>query len=134
MSAHRDQHQGFTFIYSNFYQLYRHTKAHTQAHAPIPCVQPQKTSPELESALIRGRILKTKAHSKISTKASFDMPIPAEVSVVTQAQTVGLKKWMTGGTPAQKSVRDDLKALRLASKRIQYLTQELEALNKKRKA
>jgi hypothetical protein len=113
MSAERDNQQGMTFIYSNFYQLYRQGKIEADSrHEPVA----------------KGKILKV--HSRTET------PVPAQVCVASQEQTAEWAQWAAGrdsSTEASKinGVREHLRSLREAKARLKFLTQELDEILKR---
>lgn len=103
MSAERDNQQGMTFIFSNFYQLYRQGKIDADSkHEPVA----------------KGKVLK--AHSVTET------PVPAEVRVMDSHQTQEWSKWAN-----HKNVREHLRSLREAKQRLKFLTQELDEMLKR---
>lgn len=113
MSAERDNQQGMTFIYSNFYQLYRKAKI-------------EKEAKDAAKALT-GKVLKT--HSVTET------PVPAEVRVISSQQTDAWSQWAKNKNVEQASklhnVREHLKSLREAKARLKFLSEELEEILKR---
>ncbi|MBS1958901.1 MAG: hypothetical protein JST80_05465 [Bdellovibrionales bacterium] len=113
MSAERDNQQGMTFIYSNFYQLYRKAKIEKEAHAAAKA--------------LTGKVLKTAAIT--------ETPVPAEVRVINSQQTDAWAQWAKNKNVGQASklhnVREHLKQLREAKSRLKFLSDELEEILKR---
>ena len=112
MSAERDNQQGMTFIFSNFYQLYRQGKMDADSkYEPIS----------------KGKVLKV--HSITET------PIPAEVRVIESKQADQWSKWAHHQEPSAASklhgMREHLRSLREAKQRLKFLTQELDEILKR---
>lgn len=101
MSAVRDSAQATTFIYTNFYNLYRKSKMDAVAKN------------ELASGLI------LKSHS------ITENPVMAEVKVVSPQQMEHLSHW------SHSSVNSSYRALRESRKRLKFLMSEIDEILKK---
>jgi hypothetical protein len=101
MSAVRDSAQGTTFIYTNFYNLYRKSKLDAVAKK------------ELASGLI------LKSHS------ITENPTAAEVKVVSPQQMEQLSHW------SHSNVNSSYRALRESRKRLNFLMSEIDEILKK---
>lgn len=109
MSAVKDPNQKTTFIYSNFYHIYRKGKVASDV---------QKMN---ESA--KGVVLKS---------SSPALPQPAEVRVVNHEESEGLKAWTSSEVhDGKKSMAEQLNSLRDASKRLKFLMTEVDEILKK---
>jgi hypothetical protein len=108
MSAIKDPQQATTFIYSNFYQLYRKGK--------LDKLQ--------QKELASGVVLKSRSVT--------ETPGVAEVRVVNSQQAEDLSKW-THAQPneGKKDMAAHLKSLRDARKRLMFLMSELDELLKR---
>ena len=110
MSATRDTEQQHTkFIFSNFYHLYLQRKA---AKAAEPASTP------LSGMVLRsGRVT--------------EAPVPAEVHVASSHGNASLKKWVnTEAEAGRASIAEQIKTLRDARKRLNFLMQEIDELLK----
>jgi hypothetical protein len=108
MSATKDGTQSTLFIYSNFYQLYLKGK-----EARLP-----------KSELTTGMVLKT--------RASEAAPAPAEVRVVSPAETEAFAEWTSGkSSPGRSDLAQQLQTLRQARKRLTYMMQEIDEILKR---
>lgn len=107
MSAIKDPTQNTTFIYSNFYQIYRKGKMQSQQ----------------QQELAKGIVLKS--HSVIET------PAVAEVRVVSSKQTEELSQWAGNASEGKKDMAAHLRTLRDARKRLNFLMNEMEELLKR---
>ena len=107
MSAVKDSQQNVTFVYSNFYQIYRKGKVQVEA----------------QKELAKGVVLKS--HSVVET------PAVAEVRVVSSQQTEELRQWSTNETESKKDMAANLRQLRDARKRLNFLMSEMEELLKR---
>jgi hypothetical protein len=105
MSAAKDPNQNTTFIYSNFYHLYRKGKLANQA----------------KEELARGVVLKS--------NSIIETPKPAEVHVVSSHQTEALSAWTHAEThSAKKELAEHLLTLRDARKKLSFMMQEIDEL------
>jgi hypothetical protein len=123
MAAERDTQQGMTFIYSNFYQLYRQGKLQA---SNVASANP-----------VKGQILQTRHH--------VDTPVPAEVSVVNSQQEQEYAQFVSRSSKASTShtrtgtetnavtqgLREHLRSLREIRQRLKFLTNELDELLKR---
>ena len=111
MSAERDQQQGMTFIYSNFYQLYRQGKFDGSKH----------------EVLAKGKILKVLSHT--------ETPVPAEVHVINSQQTEEWSNWahQKGSKSGSRfhGMREHLRSLREAKNKLKFLSEELDEILKR---
>jgi len=101
MSAVRDSAQATTFIYTNFYNLYRKSK--------MEAVSKQE--------LAKGLVLKS--HS------ITENPTVAEVKVVSQLQMEQLSHW------SHSSINSNFRSLRESRKRLNFLMTEIDEILKK---
>ncbi len=101
MSAVRDSAQATTFIYTNFYNLYRKSKMESQASAPVA----------------KGLVLKSHAITQ--------NPSVAEVKVVSPVQMEQLGHW------SHSSVNSNFRSLRESRKRLNFLMTEIDEILKK---
>ena len=101
MSAVKDSAQATTFIYTNFYNLYRQSKMASQ--------QKQEVA--------KGMVLKSHAITQ--------NPSVAEVKVVSQHQLEQLNHW------THSSVNSNYRALRESRKRLNFLMTEIDEILKK---
>ena len=110
MSATRDTDQHHTkFIFSNFYHLYLQSKA-AKANEP-------KGAPLSGVVLRSGRVT--------------EAPVPAQVHVASSHGNESLKKWVHSETEAGRaSMAEQIKTLRDARKRLNFLMQEIDDLLK----
>ena len=102
MSAMKDSNQAPTFIYTNFYNLYRKSKFESD------------TQPEL----LTGVVLTT-AHTQ-----SF-APTVAEVRVVSHHQMEQLSQW------SHSNLSSHFRSLNESRKRLKFLTSEIDDILKK---
>jgi hypothetical protein len=106
MSAAKDPTQNSLFIYSNFYHLYLKGKSVAKPEAA------------------KGVVLK-------SARAE-DLPAPAEVRVVTQAETEAFTGWTSGQAgSARNEIAQQLLTLRQARKRLSFMMQEIDEILKR---
>ncbi len=101
MSAMRDSAQGTTFIYTNFYNLYRKTKLEAES----------------QKELAKGLVLKS--HS------ITENPSVAEVRVVSPEQMEQLSHW------SHSNVNSNFRSLRESRKRLNFLMSEIDEILKK---
>ena len=102
MSAVKDPNQKTTFIYSNFYHIYR--KGRLTSGAP-------------SAELTKGVVLN---------------PEPVSVRVVSQEEQEGIQSWVSGEVQnGKKALADRLHSLRDASKRLKFLMTEVDEILKK---
>lgn len=106
MSAFKDSQQNITFVYSNFYHLYRKGKLQAEA----------------QKELAKGLVLKS--HSVTET------PSVAEVRVVNSRQSEEIQRWSTQSS-SKKDMASNLRSLRDARKRLNFLMSELDELLKR---
>jgi len=102
MSAAKDPTQTTTFIYSNFYHLYRKGKKVEAA----------------KSEVARGVVLKS--------RSIIETPAPAAVSVTSSHQAEAMSSWTHGQSSARNEVASHLRSLREARKRLQFMLQEID--------
>ncbi len=95
MSASKDPNQT-TFIYNNFYQLYRQSKL-----AQLP-----------KDELSKGVVLKTRAHT--------ELPASATVRVISNEQQHSLHEW------THASLRANYRQLRESRKKLKFLLEEVQ--------
>lgn len=109
MPAERDSSQGTTFIYSNFYQLYRQGKLQAETQ---------------KEGLMKGKILRT--------FRQVETPVPAEVQVIQSKTSADWNRWVQSeSTHARTEVRNSMKQLRDLSQRLKFLSEELDELLKR---
>ena len=109
MSAIKDPEQATTFIYSNFYQLYRTEKLK------------EKLEKLKQKEVASGVVLKSRSIT--------EAPSLAEVSVVSAEQADEFRKWAHEQTSTgKKDMATHLKSVREARKRRVYLMNELNEL------
>ena len=101
MSAVRDSAQATTFIYTNFYNLYRNTKL----------------AAESKNELAKGLVLKS--HS------ITENPTVAEVKVVSPQQMEQLSHW------SHSNINSSFRSLRESRKRLNFLMTEIDEILKK---
>ncbi len=106
MSAAKDPSHNSLFIYSNFYHLYLKGKSVAKPEAA------------------KGMVLKA--------ARAEDLPAPAEVRVVSQAETEAFSGWTSGEAgPARNEIAQQLLTLRQARKRLSYMMQEIDEILKR---
>jgi hypothetical protein len=98
MSAVKDQSQNSTFIYTNFYNLYRKSQFDSKA----------KDQP------VSGVLLKTLTHTAV--------PESLSVQVINEEQQVAMKNWTT------LSLRSNYRTLRESRKKLKFLMSEVEEI------
>lgn len=101
MSAAKDQSQATTFIYTNFYNLYRKSKIESQSGKEVA----------------KGLVLKS--HSLTAT------PAVAEVRVISPQQMEQLSHW------THSSINSNYRSLRESRKRLKFLMTEIDEILKK---
>jgi len=101
MSAVKDSAQATTFIYTNFYNLYRKSKIESQSSQEVA----------------KGLVLKS--HSVTQN------PTVAEVKVVSAHQMEQLSHW------SHSSVNSNYRSLRESRKRLNFLMTEIDEILKK---
>ncbi len=107
MSAIKDPQRNLTFVYSNFYQIYRNGKLKAAA----------------QGELTQGIVLKT--HSLTET------PSIAEIRVISSQQTEELTQWSHAKDEGKKEMANHLLTLREARKRLTFWMTELDELLKR---
>ena len=108
MSAVRDTSQNTTFIFSNFYHLYRKGKLQAQA----------------KNELAKGIVLKSNSVT--------ETPKEALVNVAQTQKTEELSNWSHFEMEsAKREVAHHLRTLRESKKRLTYLMQEIDELLKR---
>jgi hypothetical protein len=108
MSAFKDPHQATTFIYSNFYDIYRKSKLESLK----------------QKELATGVVLKSRSLT--------ETPSIAEVRVVSSKQAEELSHWSHAKPETgKKEMALHLRDLRDARKRLVFLMAELEELLKR---
>ena len=108
MSAVRDTSQNTTFIFSNFYHLYRKGKLQAQA----------------KNELAKGVVLKSRSVT--------EMPPDASAKVAHQPQSEDLSHWTHFEMEsAKREVAHHLRTLRESKKRLNFLMQEIDDLLKR---
>jgi hypothetical protein len=106
MSAAKDPSQNSLFIYSNFYHLYLKGKSVTKPEAA------------------KGVVLKT--------ARAEQFPAPAEVRVVSPAESESFSGWTSGEAgPARNEIAQQLLTLRQARKRLSFMMQEIDEILKR---
>ncbi len=106
MSAAKDPSQNSLFIYSNFYHLYLKGKSVTKPEAA------------------KGVVLKA--------ARAEEFPAPAEVRVVSQAESETFSGWTSGEAgPARNEIAQQLLTLRQARKRLSFMMQEIDEILKR---
>ncbi len=106
MSAAKDPSQNSLFIYSNFYHLYLKGKSVTKPEAA------------------KGVVLKT--------ARAEEFPAPAEVRVVSPAESESFSGWTSGEAgPARNEIAQQLLTLRQARKRLSFMMQEIDEILKR---
>jgi len=109
MSAVKDPAQATTFIYSNFYQLYRKSKLEAQDHHET----------------VKGLVLKTHSITKNPGFTTLPTASVAEVRVISPHQMEQLSHWSHAGMSSH------LRSLNESRKRLKYLMAEIDDLLKK---
>jgi hypothetical protein len=109
MSATRDTETHSKFIFSNFYHLYLQSKAAKAADS----------ADHLKGAVLRaGRVT--------------EAPVPAQVTVISSHEQESLKKWATHETSESRtSMAEQIKTLRNARKRLNFLMSEIDDILKR---
>jgi hypothetical protein len=98
MSAVKDQNQSTTFIYTNFYNLYRKSKLESLS----------------KEELAKGLILKSRAHT--------EAPSIGQARVITTEQQQHLQDW------TRHSLNSSFRSLRESRKRLQFLMTEIDEI------
>lgn len=107
MSAVRDNSQKTTFIYSNFYHLYRKSKLEAQS----------------KKELAKGVVLKSNSFT--------ETPAPAQVTVASP-NSEELSSWTHFEMEsAKREITRHLRVLRESKKRLKFLMQEMDELLKR---
>jgi hypothetical protein len=110
MSAERGSSSGTTFVFSNFYQIYRQAKLQ------------EASTQELAKALVLKPGMRTVERE--------DVPSLAQARVVSSEQSQGLKQWCER-SEAKKELAQSLRVLRDSSKRLAYLMAEVDLILKR---
>jgi hypothetical protein len=105
MSAVRDSSQASTFIYTNFYNLYRKSKIQAEANKEV----------------VKGLVLKS--HS-VTEHPAFN-PTVSEVRVVSPQQMEQLSHW------SHSKMSTHLRSLNESRKRLKFLMAEVDDILKK---
>jgi len=105
MSAVKDPQQATTFIYTNFYNLYRKSKIEAEANKEV----------------VKGLVLKS--HS-VTQHPTFN-PSVAEVRVVSSHQMEQLSHW------SHSNMSTHLRSLNESRKRLKFLMAEIDDLLKR---
>lgn len=122
MSAYLDKTQGFTFVYSNIYQLYQKAK---NSELPV-AVEKAATGRVIKDNDFQARVQDYKARELKAKEGARNFPLPMGVR---EAEEKALQQKVKSMT----ELKQNLEGLTEARDKLRFLLEELETLTDKKK-